>query len=223
MGDDWSTIHWNKIEYLITCGLRPWFLDNTVPGSASSPQQPLLNPSNTLPNPQSNATPDPGQAPEVVQQQPMGQQQAWPVPGQSQQGHFQQGHLQQQGQTLKQQPQQSTAPGQQWPESVGGGGAAAAAVQAVVAVGQPWQAGPGKWQCDVNVSVKNTGVGCQQAQGHKSNACSHRNCMPCMMAYAHCFHTPSNEIAMKMQQLASSDSKCCQTPAALQIFRSPKS
>ena len=173
MGDDWSTIHWNKIEYLITCGLRPWFLDNTIPGSASSPQQPLPNSmANAVPNSQSNADSGPGQAPELLQQQPVGQQQAWSEPGQLQQGHVQQGHLQQ-GPAPKQQLQQSTAPGQQWPGSVGSGGAAAGVLQAVVAVGQPWQAAPGKWQCDVNVSVKNTGTVHKEAKKAARAMCAY--------------------------------------------------
>ena len=86
--DDWTSIHWNKIDYLISCGLRPWYLDHSDPGSATPSQPPRthqLNPSHVTP-----------EAPHVLaslhqqqklQQQlpnqaqlPPGQQQAWAYP-----------------------------------------------------------------------------------------------------------------------------------------------
>ena len=139
MADDWCTINWQKIEYLTTCGLRPWYLDNTTLAAASS-QPPLQPPLHPKPHP--NLSSDPTQKLDPTQQQPAGQQQAWEVPQQ---------HAQQP------QPQPSPASGQQWQSASGGGGPSDGAFQAVVAVGQPWEAGPGKWQCDVNVTIKNTG------------------------------------------------------------------
>lgn len=135
MADDWCTINWQKIDYLITCGLRPWYLDNTTPAASSLPQ------SNPMPKPMPNLSSNLGQALHPTQQQPAGQQQAWVMPQQTQH-------------------QQSVATqGQQWQVSSGGGPTSVGSLQAVVSVGQPWQAAPGKWQCDVNVVVKNTGTG----------------------------------------------------------------
>ena len=146
MADDWTSIHWKKIDYLISCGLRPWYLDNTDPGSTPSY------------SPQSNFAPTPPphhitpQAPHMLQQQqqqqqqpnqPAGQQQAWAYPVQTSSQNVQ--------------PNQSQ-PGQQWPSSPSGGAAAGSGVQAVVKVGQPWQSSPGRWQCDVNITLINKGV-----------------------------------------------------------------
>lgn len=142
MADDWTSVHWRKLEYLISCGLRPWYLDNTDPGSSppSAPQ------SNFAPTPTPNHTTP--QAPHVLQQQqqqpnqPAGQQQAWAYP------------VQTSGQNV--QPDQSQS--QQWQSAPNGGTAAGSGVQAVVKVGQPWQSSPGRWQCDVNITLINKGV-----------------------------------------------------------------
>ena len=145
MADDWTSIHWKKIDYLISCGLRPWYLDHTDHG-ASSPSPPQSNFAPT-PNP-NHITPE---APHVVAQQqqqqqqtnqPAGQQQAWAYP------------VQTSGQNV--QPNQAQ-PGQQWQSAPSVGAAAGSGVQAVVKVGQPWQSSPGRWQCDVNITLINQG------------------------------------------------------------------
>lgn len=150
VADDWCTINWQKIQYLITCGLRPWYLDNTTPAAAMSDnscQQPSPNLSSNLtqaahlpPNPhqppQLSPNPNnPTQPSQLTQQQPAGQQQAWQTPQ----------HLQQ-------------AQPQLWQAASGSGSLSDGAFLAVVSTGQPWQAGPGTWQCDVNIVVKNTGA-----------------------------------------------------------------
>ncbi len=145
VADDWVSIHWHKMEYLISCGLRPWYLDHTEPGSAASttldsaPAPPHMTP----------------EAPHVLaqhqqqQQQPnqfqqsAGQQQAWAYPGASAG------------------PNQAQ-PGQQWQGGPGSGGGSGNGVQAVVKVGQPWQSSPGRWQCDLNITLVNRGEVCLQ-------------------------------------------------------------
>ncbi|KAL0040077.1 hypothetical protein WJX79_005360 [Trebouxia sp. C0005] len=129
VADDWTSIHWKKIDYLISCGLRPWYLDNTNPGaSPSSAPQPKHAPTLTPPG----TTP---QAPYVLAQQqqqpnqPAGQQQAWAYPGK--------------------------ISGQ----------------NAVVKVGQPWQSSPGRWQCDVNITLINKGHSTIQTPWHLSVHC----------------------------------------------------
>ena len=144
VADDWTSIHWKKIDYLISCGLRPWYLDNTDPGASPS----CAPHSNFAPTPTPNhITP---QAPHVLaqqqqqqQQQPAGQQQAWAYP------------VQTSGQNVQLNQSQ---PGQQWQCAASGGAAAGSGVQAVVKVGQPWQSSPGRWQCDVNITLMNKGV-----------------------------------------------------------------
>jgi len=143
VADDWTSIHWQKIDYLISCGLRPWYLDNTDPGASpsSTPQPnhaPTLTPTQSTPA-----------APHVLVQQqqqpsqPIGQQQAWAYP------------VQTSGQNAQSDQSQ---PGQQWQSAPSGGAAAGNGVQAVVKVGQPWQSSPGRWQCDVNITLINKGV-----------------------------------------------------------------
>ena len=142
MADDWTSIHWRKLEYLISCGLRPWYLDNTDPGAnpSSAPQ------SSFAPTPNPNYTT--AEAPHVLaqqqqQQQQEGQQQAWAYPVQTSSQNVQ--------------PNQSQS-GQQWQSAPSGVSAAGSGVQAVVKVGQPWQSCPGRWQCDVNITLINKGV-----------------------------------------------------------------
>ena len=134
VADDWTSVHWHKIEYLVTCGLQPWYLHHTDAG-----QTPPLPPHHLV------ATISP-EAPHVLgqpqqQQQLQQQQQAWvyPSPGAE--------------------PNQATGP-QLWQVQPGGGAASGGGVQAVVKVGQPWQSSPGRWQSDVNITLINQGDVC---------------------------------------------------------------
>ena len=133
IADDWASVHWHKIEYLMTCGLEPWYSNHTDIG-----QTPPLPPQQLV------ATMSP-EAPHVLaqlrqqQNQPQaGQQQAWVYPGPSAE------------------PNQATVP-QLWPNQPGGGAVSGGGVQAVAKVGQPWQSSPGRWQCDVNITLINQG------------------------------------------------------------------
>ena len=149
-------MHWHKIEYLITCGLRPWYFDHT------DTCQPSALPAATL-----AATMSP-EAPHVLAQQqqlqqqlqqqqhnqfqpPAGQQQPWVYPG-SYTG-----------------PNQATWP-QLWQCQPGGGTACGGDVHAVVRAGQPWQSSPGSWQCDVNITLINKGNICRLCCGSDSLA-----------------------------------------------------
>ena len=138
VADDWKSIQWHKIEYLITCGLKPWYLDHT-----DSRQTPAAPPQPTA----ANMAPE---APHVLSQQqqqqqanqhhaPAGQQQAWTYPGDSTGSN--QATVAQQGQP-------------------GGGAASGGEVRAVVKVGRPWLSGPGSWQSDVNITIVNKGNFC---------------------------------------------------------------
>ena len=84
--------------------------------------------------------PNLSQAPHPSQEQPAGQQQPWLLP------------------QLMQYQHGGATENQQWQASSRGGPTSHGIFAAVVTVGQPWQAAPGKWQCDVNVLVKNTGI-----------------------------------------------------------------
>ena len=148
MADDWTCIHWKKIDYLISCGLRPWYLDNTDPGAgpSSSPQSmfaPTPSPIHITPEAPHVLAQQQQQQQQQQSNQLAGQQQAWAHP------------VQTSGQNV--QPNQSQ-PGQQWQSAPSGGAASENGVHAVVKVGQPWQSSPGRWQCDVNITLINKGV-----------------------------------------------------------------
>lgn len=152
VADDWVSIHWQKIDSLISCGLRPWFLDHTEPDSAlsqtsqapstwstnlSSPQQPTPTPSTLSTTPGAPyVLPQQQQQQQAVQSQPpAGQQQAWDYP----------------------KPNAGAGNAQQWQSPASGGSTGSGGVQAVVQAGQPWEAAPGRWQCDVNITLMNRG------------------------------------------------------------------
>ena len=151
VADDWTSIHWHKIEYLITCGLKPWYLDHTDSGQTST--APHQSQTTAMAPEAPNMLAPPQQHPQQHQQlqqhqhqlqQPdqtpvmTGQQQPWADPSTSSE------------------PNQAV-PVQLWQGQPGSGTQSAVAVQAVVQVGQPWQSGPGQWQCDVNLMMTNKG------------------------------------------------------------------
>lgn len=139
VADDWTTIHWHKIEYLITCGLKPWYLEHIDAGQTQSlpPQQLAASMSPEAPHVQAQT-----QQQQQNQFQPQaGQQQAWVYPGPTAE------------------PNQATVP-QLWQGQHGGGTASGNGVQAVVKMGQPWQSSPGRWQSDVNITLMNQGNLC---------------------------------------------------------------
>ena len=138
VADDWTSVNWHKIEYLMTCGLKPWYIDHTDAGQTPP-----------LPSQHLAATVSP-EAPHVLaqlQQQQQQQNQFQPQAGQQQAWAYS-------GPTAE--PHQATVP-QLWQSQPDSGAASDARVRAVVRVGQPWQSNPGRWQCDVNVALVNQG------------------------------------------------------------------
>lgn len=151
VADDWKSIHWHKIEYLTTCGLKPWYLDHTDTDTC--------HPS-TLPPPALAATMSP-EAPHVLALQQQQQQQQQPQQQQQQQPHNQFEHPAGQQQAwvyagISSVPNQATVL-KQWQDPPGGGGASGFDVQAVVRAGQPWESSPGRWQCDISITLINKG------------------------------------------------------------------
>ena len=154
VADDWKSIQWHKIEYLITCGLKPWYLDHTDSG-----QTPAVSPQPIA----ADMAPEPPHVLAQLQQQqqqqqqanqfqaPVGQQQAWTYPG------------------LHSEASQA-AVAQQWQRPPGGGADSTGGVRAVVKVGQPWQSSPERWQSDVNISIINKGDICNVSI-HGAAAC----------------------------------------------------
>ena len=139
VADDWTSVHWHKIEYLMTCGLKPWYLDHTDVG-----QTPPLPPQQHLAVTMSPEAPHVLAQPQLQQQQQnqfqpqAGQQQAWVYSAPTAE------------------PNQAAVP-QLWQGQPGGGGGADGGVSAVVEVGQPWQSSSEKWQCSVNITLINQG------------------------------------------------------------------
>ena len=152
VADDWVSIHWHKVEYLITCGLKPWYLDHTDPRAtpSSTPQTGPQPPHMTPEAPHMLAQHQQGQQHQQQpnqSQQPAGQQQAWAYPVQGSVPHMQ--------------PNQAQ-PQQQWHGAPSGGAGSGSGMQAVATVGQPWQSSPGRWQCDINITLINKGAACLQ-------------------------------------------------------------
>lgn len=142
VADDWTTIHWHKIEYLTTCGLKPWYLEHTDAGQTQQlpPQHLAATMSPKAPHVQAQMQQQQQQQNQFQQQ--AGQQQAWAYPGPTAEPH------------------QATEP-QLWQGQPGGGTGLGNGVQAVIKVGQPWQSSPGRWQCDVNITLINQGNFCR--------------------------------------------------------------
>ena len=60
--------------------------------------------------------------------------------------------------SISQQWQGTASSAQQWQGSAGSGSPGGGSLQAVVKAGQPWQSSPGRWQCDVNITIVNRGM-----------------------------------------------------------------